>query len=314
MLLLLSVFTIAPFLYKQVLKIDQKSVEAAWQQVLSAGERLEENRTRFLDSIKAVVSIEAVQADIEGMPSPEGTSGTEGQKPQDDPSDAESGNMAETEHTEENTEPTESTSETENAAETPFTQVEPSYFDDALFIGDSRTVGLMEYGNLTGADYFCDSGMSVYNLYSKKIKVGDKGKLDFETLLSENPYGKIYVMLGINELGYDFDQTVERFGTLISELKEKQPEAVIIIQANLHIAKELSEKDDIYNNENINRFNEAIAGYADNENVYFIDVNSEFDDEEGNLNAEYTADDSHVLGKYYVDWCGWLCTKGVVKG
>ena len=44
----------------------------------------------------------------------------------------------------------------ETAAPTPtpeptplqFTTVDASYFDDALFIGDSRTVGIAEYGNL----------------------------------------------------------------------------------------------------------------------------------------------------------------------
>ena len=37
--------------------------------------------------------------------------------------------------------------------------------DDALFIGDSRTVGLMEYAGIDDADYFCTVGMSVYNIH-----------------------------------------------------------------------------------------------------------------------------------------------------
>lgn len=43
-----------------------------------------------------------------------------------------------------------------------FTQVDLSYFDDALFIGDSRTVGLRDYsvGNLKNATFFCHEGMS----------------------------------------------------------------------------------------------------------------------------------------------------------
>ena len=34
------------------------------------------------------------------------------------------------------------------------TTVDASYFDDALFIGDSRTVGLKEYGTLNNATFF----------------------------------------------------------------------------------------------------------------------------------------------------------------
>ena len=45
-----------------------------------------------------------------------------------------------------------------------FTQVDASYFDDALMIGDSRTVGLMEYGGMDNICYFATQGMSVYNV------------------------------------------------------------------------------------------------------------------------------------------------------
>ncbi len=41
---------------------------------------------------------------------------------------------------------------------------------DVLFIGDSRTVGLSEYGDLGNADVFADSGMSVFNLLDRKKK------------------------------------------------------------------------------------------------------------------------------------------------
>ena len=73
-----------------------------------------------------------------------------------------------------------------------------SWFDDALFIGDSRTVGLHEYGNLGNAEVLADSGMSVYKLFKKEFSwsSGEKGTL--EELLSKRQFGKIYLMLGIN--------------------------------------------------------------------------------------------------------------------
>ena len=36
-------------------------------------------------------------------------------------------------------------------------------FADTLFVGDSRTIGLMEYGNIEQATFFADNGMSVFN-------------------------------------------------------------------------------------------------------------------------------------------------------
>ena len=45
-----------------------------------------------------------------------------------------------------------------------FIAVNTGYFNDALFIGDSRTVGIATYGTLKNADYFARVGMTVYNI------------------------------------------------------------------------------------------------------------------------------------------------------
>lgn len=52
---------------------------------------------------------------------------------------------------------------------TEMTTVDADYFDDALMIGDSRTVGLKEYGTLGNATFYCDSGLSIYELENKKL-------------------------------------------------------------------------------------------------------------------------------------------------
>ena len=91
----------------------------------------------------------------------------------------------------------------------PFFEADRSYFDDALFIGDSRTVGLYEYGNLGNALVLADPGMNVYKVFNRSFKLPSGESKTLEEILTEKQFGKIYVMLGINELGYDFDQTVK---------------------------------------------------------------------------------------------------------
>lgn len=186
-----------------------------------------------------------------------------------------------------------------------------SWFDDALFIGDSRTVGLHEYGGLGNAEVLADSGMSVYKLFKKEFtwSSGEKGTL--EELLTQRRFGKIYLMLGVNELGYSFNTTVTRYTEMVERIQEAQPDAFIFLQANLHIAQEKSETSPVYNNENIDRFNEEIEKLADGERRFYLDVNEMFDDEEGNLAAEYTADDIHVLAKYYSGWVKWILKHAV---
>lgn len=187
-----------------------------------------------------------------------------------------------------------------------------SYFDDALFIGDSRTVGIKEYGYFDKADYFADISMSVYKVNDKKLAVEGRKKTGLWDLLASKKYGKIYIMLGINELGYDFENTVEKYQALVESVHEAQPDAIIYICANLHVTKTQSSSDMYFNNENINRFNLAISQLADGENSFYIDVNVLFDDENGNLSTDYCSDEVHVQGIYYAKWCDWLLTQAVV--
>lgn len=199
-------------------------------------------------------------------------------------------------------------------AENPvFTQAPEGYFKDALFIGDSRTVGLSEYGNLEGASFFATTGMSVYNITGEKVSMPGIGKVTFDVLMTEQTYGKIYIMLGINELGYNQAATVKKYGELIEKIKAYQPQAIIFIEANLHVAQSRSDTDPVFNNRNIDTFNREISGFADWKTVFYIDVNPLFDDENGNLSDKYTADNSHILGKYYKNWKEWLFTVAVVK-
>lgn len=194
-----------------------------------------------------------------------------------------------------------------------YTTVAPSYFDDALFIGDSRTVGLSEYSGLTNADYFASVGMSLYKIEKETVSVRSVGKMKLPDLLKAKKYGKIYVMLGINDLGYDLQKTIGRYQTLLQEIKTLQPDAILYVCANLHVTKMRSESDDVFTNANIDKFNDALKTLAQQQNAYYIDINTVFDDGNGNLKDAYTSDNTHVLGRYYKEWGNWLCTQAVVK-
>ena len=199
---------------------------------------------------------------------------------------------------------------TEGSREPAVFQADTSYFDDALFIGDSRTMGLAEYADLGGAEVFANTGMNIYRLYSMKNAVRDREPW-LEDILAKKQYRRIYLMSGINELGYDEAQTVKRFEEEVLKLKELQPEAEIILEANLHVTSERSEKEAIFNNEGIDRINDYIRQIAEKHGFSYIDVNEIFDDDTGGLTPEYTHDQVHVLGKYYQEWADWIRKNGI---
>lgn len=194
-----------------------------------------------------------------------------------------------------------------------FTASDKSYFDDALFIGDSRTAGLQKYGTLDNADYFASAGLNLYTLGRTKVETADGSKIKLEDMLTHNAYGKVYIMLGINELGYDFDTTVQKYGELIDYIFTLQPDAILYVCANMHVNKLRSDLDEIHNNPAIDRMNEQIAMFADQEKIFYIDINPTFDDEEGNLAQEYISDDTHLMGIYYETWCEWYMQNTIIK-
>lgn len=199
------------------------------------------------------------------------------------------------------------TTETTTAPAAPvnnFVQSGPEYFNDALFIGDSRTVGIRDYGTLKNAQYYCDKGLSSYQI--------DKSYVDGKTIwdfLSGKKFGKIYVMLGINEVGNDIEYTTSAYRKLIDGLREKQPDAIIYLEGNLHVATYA--QTSAITNERIDILNSNIQGLADNKKTFYINVNGIFDDGTGALPAEDTSDGIHVYAKHYATWCEWLCQNTV---
>lgn len=195
------------------------------------------------------------------------------------------------------------------AAEYEFVSVDESYFDDALFIGDSRTVGLRDYTDLSEhADFYCETSLTIYKVLEEDFK----GLGTISEALAARDYGKIYIMVGINELGRGTTENyMEKYTEVIDTLHELEPEAKIFIQGVMRVSGKKNSEDAIFNNSNIIARNNAVATLADNENIFYIDVNEVVCDEEGNLNADYTFDQIHLLGVYNDLWKQFLLGHGV---
>ena len=98
----------------------------------------------------------------------------------------------------------------------------------------------------------------------------------------------------------------------MQRIRALQPDAYILLEANLHVGADRSNSDPVINNPAIDSFNAQVAALADNETIFYLDVNSYFDDEGGNLKSDCTSDGVHVYGKYYAEWVEWLRANGIV--
>lgn len=193
-----------------------------------------------------------------------------------------------------------------------FVTVEEDYFEDAVFIGDSRTVGLQDYGGLDKTDFFATVGMNVYDLWTDKFCEVNGEKVTLEEALTAKQYGKIYFQIGINEMGRGtLDGFMEKYAQSVEKIRELQPEAFIFLQGIMKVTTEKSNSDSIFNNQGIQARNERIAELADGITVFYIDVNEVVCDETGGLRADLTFDNLHLYGSKYGIWVDFLKTRGI---
>ncbi|MGN0326180.1 MAG: GDSL-type esterase/lipase family protein [Lachnospiraceae bacterium] len=197
--------------------------------------------------------------------------------------------------------------------ETVIGEVDEDYFADAVFIGDSRMVGVMEYAGLDQATFLAKISMTIYGMMDTKVSFQGRNET-VRNVLTNHQFGKIYLMVGINELGTaNTEYFIRAYTRVIEEIRQLQPDAVIIIQAILHVTGEKDREDDIFNNENIDEKNEALKALANSLNIFYIDVNEVYDDENGNLRQELSGDDVHLFGNCYGPWHDFLMEHGVVS-
>lgn len=196
-----------------------------------------------------------------------------------------------------------------------YISVDDSYFDDALFIGDSRMVGLSQYCQDIDAraTFYAKKSLSIYNIRDDKwIETEDGEEISLAEALETNHFSKIYIMVGINELGRgDENDFRQAYQDVINQIQSAEPDAYIFINSIMHVSKEKNETDELYNNTNINLRNDAIKSLEDKQNIFYLNINEAVDDEEGNLDAETTTDGVHLKGACYEPWHEYLLSHGV---
>lgn len=181
------------------------------------------------------------------------------------------------------------------------------WFGNTLFIGDSRTVGMAQFSGLTGADFFALTGMSVFDAFKSEVDLRQDGqKTTLEALLQNKKYDRIYLMLGINELGYSLSSIEKKYEEVTARVKELQPQAHLWLQANMHVTQGRSDKDPTFNNNTINALNAVIHDISLRQETGWLDINPVFDDANGHLDIDYTFDHTHIVGKHYKYWALWI--------
>lgn len=189
------------------------------------------------------------------------------------------------------------------------------YFSDVLFLGDSRTVGFALYARIPNATYFARTSMNVSNVFDKKpSETSDtKSYSDLSDLLTKKKFGKIYILLGINEIGYSYSWIVNNYSKTLEYIRMYQPDAKIIIQSNMHVTKKKSDANpNTFSNARIDELNSRLSKLADGKNIFYLGFEEIFDGPDGAMSSEYSGDGVHLYGKCYKLWRDWMLENGKI--
>ena len=193
--------------------------------------------------------------------------------------------------------------------------VDNSYFEDAAFIGDSRTDGFLLYSGIGCGENLTSNGLSIFKLAEKKALTIDGQKYTLLEALGLKQYGKVYLSLGVNELGYNNDKGFyNAYCNAIDAIRACQPNAVIYIQGLIPLNEgqiAATTGRTYLTNDHLRIYNDLMKKAAQEKQVVFLDLEPEFTGPDGQLPADASNDGVHLKKAYCQAWLEYLKTHTV---
>lgn len=181
--------------------------------------------------------------------------------------------------------------------------VDASYFDDAVFVGDSVSLRLQYYCSSNGAlgntTFLCSGSLSATNalweVSSESVHPSYQGKkMLIEDGVAACGAKKVYIMLGMNNISFGVNNATGDMVTLIDRILEKSPDVAIIVQAVTPMTSTSTIRSKSLNNDEIDTYNAAMRDICEERGWYFLDVNTIFKDDTNNLKTAYCSDADHM--------------------
>lgn len=175
------------------------------------------------------------------------------------------------------------------------TEYSPKFFDRGLIIGDSISVGLVNYGYLKSENVFAQIGLTPSSVLTTDID----GTTVYTKAAGLDP-DYICIMLGTNGLSYlSEDFMAEKMSEFIDGLRQTCPNAKIFLVSIPPVtAEHESEKPEKI--ENITKYNEHISKLAEEKSAPFVNTFELLQDSDGYLAADYAENDGlHLKAAAY---------------
>lgn len=171
--------------------------------------------------------------------------------------------------------------------------VDSDWFDQAVFVGDSVTLGLSLYcgEDLGEAKFLCAGSMSARNTLAGIVYPTYQGnKVSVPEGVSLSGAQVVYIMLGMNNITYGVDVAAGEMETLLVAIQEENPDVAIVVESVTPMTKSSKTSNRTLNNSTIQEYNEAMQEICTEHEWYFVNAAEAVTDEEGYLKSDYSSD------------------------
>ena len=141
-------------------------------------------------------------------------------------------------------------------------EVDESYFDDCMFVGDSLMVGLGTYGFISEEQIAAGIGMSVVSIGTTPLTNADGSEILAADKVNAASPRHVYILLGLNMLGtYTDEQLLSYYGDFIDSINRENTDIYVISVPPVTGERETDEDNPILNSD-IDSFNADLLKFV----------------------------------------------------
>ncbi len=198
-------------------------------------------------------------------------------------------------------------------------RVDISYFDDAMFLGDSLADGFKVYASSlalknSGAVYLTQKSTTPRTFLQPGAMVdAGRGPIDVWATIEQRQPGKMYITLGTNALmAMDPQAFADSYAQLIDKVREYTPDTLIYVTTITPTTASTANTKTQLSFDRIYQANQLIADMCNEKGCALINLYDVLKNSSGYLREEISAYDGiHLTPTGYKEWLEYLITHTV---
>lgn len=165
------------------------------------------------------------------------------------------------------------------------------YLRNCVFLGDSRTVAMVNYAFINDDDALAQIGISHMQFSNNTFTNNAGNSYTLKSYLASHQKPVVYLALGVNGM-YGIDETDYEmaYDKLVNTIISLAPNSNLVIMS-IGPANDNGIYKKTVQNAWIDRYNDFLYGLAKEKGLYYLDVNTVLKNDAGQVKAEYDAGD-----------------------